>query len=107
MKSQKLAPMSSQKIVYGYGKPVKRTIEQLLAQKGGVLVESELPSHKLLLKALNTNVDHNHAQISKWKVKKACNYCSGPYTYNLLIGDINHGACNKARCVLASMRDHL
>lgn len=46
-------------------------------------------------------------QIGKWEVANKCNYCNRLYTFNMLIGDCNHGACERSRCILRSMQDHL
>lgn len=35
-----------------------------------------------------------------------CAYCKAEYWYGFSMGDHNHGACPKPRCVLRSMRDH-
>jgi hypothetical protein len=41
------------------------------------------------------------------EVEAKCNYCGKKYTFKKALGDCNHGACNRSRCILQSMRDHL
>lgn len=49
----------------------------------------------------------NHPALQRWTVCAVCKYCSRGFTYNLLIGTYNCGACNRSACIMASMRDHM
>ena len=80
------------------------TVQQILAaKKDGHIMEKEVTES---ITKLRYKVG-NHKALARWSVVKACNYCKREFTYNLLVGDCNHGACNKASCILRSMQDHL
>jgi len=80
------------------------TVEQILAvKKRSVIPEAAVTDE---IRSLRGKVE-NHKALAKWDVGSTCDYCHKPYTFSLLIGNCNGGACERSRCVLASMRAHL
>lgn len=80
------------------------TITEILkAKKRSIIPVAEVTAEILKLR----KDVKNHPALAHWEVEKVCKYCHKNYTYNLLVGDCNLGACSKSRCVLTSMRDNL
>jgi len=78
--------------------------------KKGIGREGDLQVVKIYLDSLKKSRHIRREKKMKEKKKqttKICKYCRKPYTVNLVLGDINLGACNKAKCRLQSIRDNI
>ena len=76
--------------------------------KGNVLRQSS-PDQEGNRRVIVRTQDSKEVELleSQLEVKNKCSYCGKSYRYNLGIGDCNHNACYKPRCILQSMRDNL
>lgn len=83
---------------------MRLTFTEIIRQKTKrVITEKEVPSNMgVLLRDAPL-----HKYLALFRVAKKCKYCKKQYTYSLLMGDSNHGACFNARCILNAMRDTL